>query len=167
MPDMSMRTPQSEVVDMDTHFNVDDAMDDLVRRRFAMSPVAIAAFRQAAVHAVKRLLHMITDDATFEKMTVSEKLKVMEMVFDRAYGKTETASTSELTNHKTGQGRDNSDHASQMDAIQQRMQSQRPQIGSGNGPIFPELKSRRSTREAVRPSPSVADDGGNVVPYGR
>lgn len=156
MPDMSMRTPQSQIVDMSENFSIDTAMDELVRRRFAMSPVAIAAFRQAAAIGVKRLLFMVADDATFNKMSTSDKLKTLEMVFDRAYGKTETASTSELTNFRTGQGKDDGkDHAQQLDAIHQRMMQQQTKLTSDKS-IFPELRSKRAARD---------NNDGNVVLY--
>ena len=80
------------VVDM-THFNLDDAMDVASRERFAMPPVVIAAFRQTAQKGLLKILKLVESDK-FEKLKVVDQLAVMSLVLDRAYGKSETATSS-------------------------------------------------------------------------
>lgn len=169
MPDMTMRTPhqtdaelEAQVIDMD-NFDVDEAMEQVMRKRFAMQPAAVAAFRQAAAIGVKRLLAMVSDDAKFDKLSTSDKLKVLEMIFDRAYGKTETASMSDMTNYRTGQDSEKGNkerHSTQLSEIADRMkQNRRALPDQRQHEVFPELRQKRSAMHSTR--------GGNVVPYTR
>lgn len=170
MPDMTLRTPhqtdaelEAQVIDMD-NFDVDEAMEQVMRKRFAMQPAAVAAFRQAAAIGVKRLLSLVADDAKFDKLSTSDKLKVLEMIFDRAYGKTETASMSDMTNYRTGQDSEKGNkerHSTQLSEIADRMkQNRRALPDQRQHEVFPELRQKRSAMHATRA-------GGNVVPYNR
>ena len=133
---------QSPVVRMDEHFDVDEAMEALSRQRYAMPPVAIAAFRQAALKGSIKLLKLVEGE-DFDKMTTRDKLAVLEMIFDRAYGKAETASTSAITAHKTGEGTaKNSDHGKQLAAIEARMAARKQR--------YPELEKAASADPASR-----------------
>lgn len=125
------------VVRMDQHFDVDATLEAVAKERFAMPPPVIAAFRQAAMGGAGHLLNLINDKENFSKLKVQDQLRVLEMVFDRAYGKSETASTSMTALHKTGQG-NSSDHGKQLDQMEQRMKKRNSN--------FPELKSSRSAR---------------------
>lgn len=132
----------SPVVKMDEHFDVDEAMEALSRQRFAMPPVAIAAFRQAALKGSIKLLKLV-EGADFDNMSTKDKLAVLEMIFDRAYGKAETASTSAMTAHKTGEGvKDTSDHGKQLDTINARMAARKQR--------FPELEKAAAAPAEAR-----------------
>lgn len=172
------------LVDMSENFDVQegDSMDDLVQARFSMPPAVIAAFRQAASKSAARLLDMVNDDAKFDKLRTVDKLKVMEMIFDRAYGKSETASTAALAAFRTGQddGSDKRDHAAQLDAISQRAmekaRSRRPALTKGDDFLslprsehfFPELGGKRS-RGSAQDNAAKSDRPvtGDVVPIRR
>jgi hypothetical protein len=133
---------QSPVVKMDEHFDVDEAMEALSRQRYAMPPVAIAAFRQAALKGSIKLLKIVEGEE-FDKMSTRDKLAVLEMIFDRAYGKAETASTSAITAHKTGEGtQQNSDHGKQLAAIEARMAARKQR--------YPELEKAAAVVPEVR-----------------
>lgn len=107
------------VVDMGEHFDVDAQMEELSRKRFSMPPAVIAAFRQAAMKGAARLLNLVEDDAQFSKLRVQDQLRVLELIFDRAYGKTETASSHAVAEVKTSPVR-RSGHSDQLDAIAAR-----------------------------------------------
>ena len=109
-------------IDMSTNFDVDEALDKLAHERFSMPPAVIAAFRQAAQVSALRLLSLVSDEEKFNRMSTNSKLKVMDMIFDRAYGKSETASTAAVAAYKTGQGdsADKGKHADQLDKIAER-----------------------------------------------
>jgi hypothetical protein len=125
----------NQVIRMDQHFDVDSTLEAVARERFAMPTPVIAAFRQAAMKGVSHLLTMVEDKDTFQKLKPQDQLKVLELIFDRAYGKSETASTSMVAMHKTGSVKSN-DHGKQLDVIEQRMIDRKRQ--------FPELKQARS-----------------------
>lgn len=158
-----MATKDEFVVDMDTHFNVDAAMEEMMQKRFAMPPVVIAAFRQAAMKGAVRLAQLVQDDEKFSKMRVADQLKVLEMVFDRAYGKNETASASAIAGTKTGEGQ-KSKHSDQLDMIAERAAKRKAlpsddeldgeantsSAGIGSVDIFPELRQRAQAANVVR-----------------
>lgn len=127
-------------VNMQDNFDLDATLEAVARERFAMPPEVIAAFRQAAMVSAQHLLNVVSDKETFSKLKTQDQLKVLEMVFDRAYGKSETASTSLTALHKTGQLDSGSDsHASQLSAIEKRMQRRNQR--------FPELASAQAARQ--------------------
>lgn len=162
---------QGFAIDMSTHFDVDKALEDLAKARFSMPPVVVAAFRQAAQISAMKLLTMVADPK-FDKLSVNAKLRIMDMIFDRAYGKSETASTAALAEHKTGGGeqRDKGKHAEQLDAIAARATAasstrrQPAKLSSPRGdsfddggdgsltsmprPVYPELAGKRSRGSA-------------------
>lgn len=172
-------------IDMATHFDVSEELDKLAAQRFAMPPAVVAAFKQAAQVATMRLLTMVSDEATFNKLSTNSKLKVMDMIFDRAYGKNETASASQLANHRTGAegSTDKGKHAQQLDAIAERAAAQaslstrrhparlRGPAGPGDSfddggdgsltslphGVYPELSGKRSRGAAQRNSPVTGD----------
>lgn len=142
------------IVDMSEHFDVDAQMEELSRKRFSMPPAVVAAFRQAAMKGATRLLNLVEDDAQFSKLRVQDQVRVLELIFDRAYGKTETASS-----HAAAEGKTNptkrSDHSDQLDAIAARAASRSRSKSSaedeeanpssaalGSAQIFPELRRR-------------------------
>ena len=146
------------VVDMDAHFDIDGAMEELARKRFSMPPPVVAAFRQAAMKGAARLLDLVQNDEKFEKLRTSDQLKVLEMIFDRAYGKAETASMSAMTNAKLGLEKD-SDHSDQLEKINQRAAQRKltkqpsddeqfAKAGSiASLDVFPEMRKRRAAAE--------------------
>lgn len=162
---------QNTVIDMTTNFDVDEALEELTKARFSMPPAVIAAFRQAAQLSAMKLLNMIADDK-FDKLSVNNKLKIMDMIFDRAYGKSETASSASLAAHKTGEldNKDKGKHAEQLDKIAERaaavahrrQPAKLTKRGSGDSfddggdgsltalprPMFPELSGKRSRGSA-------------------
>ena len=132
------------VVDM-TNFDMDSEMDELIRKRYSMPPHVIAALKQAGQLAAMRLLQLVGDDKKFDKLRPTDQLKVMEMIFDRAYGKSESASSNELASLRIGDanGGDKSDHAKQLEAIEARA-------------------AKRLGNARRLPSPSGSTSGGSV-----
>lgn len=186
MDEQKTTLPQNDfAIDMSTHFDVDKALDDLAKARFSMPPVVVAAFRQAAQISAMKLLTMVADPR-FDKLSVNAKLKIMDMIFDRAYGKSETASTAALAEHKTGGGeqRDKGKHAEQLDAIAARAVSastrrQPAKLSSPRGDsfddggdgsltamphhVYPELAGKRSRGSAQNVARAEGSDA-SVVP---
>ena len=161
---MSEVMKQETVVDM-AHFDVDGAMEQLAQKRFAMPPAVIAAFRQAAMKSAFHLLNMVESDG-FHKLRIQDQMRVMEMIFDRAYGKSETLSSAAVAEAKTG-ATQNDSHTAQLDAITARLAKRRgmtishtdahtDQAQSGDGApdvhsadvasldVFPELRKRHA-----------------------
>lgn len=130
------------VIDMQQHFDIDATMDALATERFSMPPVVIAAFRQAAMKGAQKLNEMISSDK-FDGLKTQDQLKILEMAFERAYGKSETASSSLQTLHKTGQLSSDNDHGKALDQIEARAKSKDRK--------FPELaKARVATARPER-----------------
>lgn len=104
-------------------------LEELATARFSMPPAVIIAFRAAAKKGAERLLDLVEDDAKFSKLRPQDQFKLIEMIFDRAYGRSETASTSALTAMKTGQNGNSTSHQSQLEAIHKRhVETQRKQL---------------------------------------
>ena len=127
----------TNVVIDQSNFDVDEALEKLAAQRFSMPPHVVAAFKQAGALAVAKLLKMMQRE-DFDKLPIKDQMLVFNLIFDRAYGKSETASTSELTNHKIGAASTerSQDHRSQLDAIEQRAKAladQRIKSGSSVG----------------------------------
>lgn len=138
------------VVDMSAHFDVDDQMEELARKRFSMQPAVIAAFRQAAAKGAQRLLELVDDDEKFDKLRTREKVEILNMIFDRAYGRSETASSYDLANFKTGElssSRSKSTHAAQLSALEARMKEK-----SAGKSVYPEMSGATPASEATRPA---------------
>ena len=126
------------VVNMTEHFDVDATMEAVTRERFAMPPAVIAAFRQAAMKSAAHLLKLVEDEKAFGKLKINDQLKVMELIFERAYGRAETATSSMMGMHKTGQLDSTGDHSRQLKTIEERMAKRDRQ--------FPELKTAQRAR---------------------
>lgn len=174
-----MESDKEITIDMATHFDVDEEMEKLAKERFSMPPAVIAAFRQAAQLSAMRLLTMVSDEKQFDRLSMNAKLKVMDMIFDRAYGKNETASSAQLAAHKTGALDDpnKGKHAEQLDAIAERAAkvAQRRTPAKLRGPgdsfddggdggvmslphgVYPELSGKRSRGSAQSVSRNSAD----------
>lgn len=135
------------VINMPEHFDVDATLDALATERFSMPPAVIAAFRQAAMKGAAKLLTMIESDG-FDKLKTQDQLKILEMTFDRAYGKSETASSSLATLHKTGQLETSTGHGDALDQIEARAKSRDRK--------FPELTKARVATERTPRAPSFA-----------
>lgn len=108
------------VINMDEHFDVDATMDELVQKRFAMPPAVVATFRQAAAVGAMRLLNLVSDEKAFNGLRAADKVRILELIFDRAYGKSETASNHDLTQVKVGGGDKRSAHSEALDKIATR-----------------------------------------------
>lgn len=138
-----------QVINMSEHFDVEASLEAAVNERFAMPAPVIAAFRQAAMQTAQHLLNTVSSP-DFSKLPIKDQIKVMELVFDRAYGKSETASSSMLALSKTGQLDSNGDHGKQLEEISARMDR--------TDRKFPELKKARATRQvALASQPSQSD----------
>lgn len=187
---------RSVTVDMATHFDASAEAEKLLNARFAMQPVVVAAFRQAAQLAAARLLSIMSDDSKFNKLSPKDQAKFMELIFDRAYGKSETASTSTLTDLKTGQGANHADHGNELRAIEARamerarrngparIASDKPADGAegegdgglmggaagsafvGEDVLYPELELSQRAKGQAQRNRSVTDRG-EVVPIRR
>lgn len=137
-------------VDMSENYDVSAQLEELSRKRFSMQPVAIAAFRQAAAKCAQRLLNLVDDDAKFGKLKVREQIEIMNLIFDRAYGRTETASAADLASLKTDPAANSSAaaHGQQLREMEARL-LQKAQVTSSasgrNAPSspFPELAKAR------------------------
>lgn len=134
------------VVDME-NFDLDESLEELAKRRYAMPPVVIAALRQAGNKATARLLKMVEDDSIFDKLAPKDQLRLIEVVMDRAYGKSETAAGHDLTQARlNGDPSKNSDHAKQLDELKKReARISNSQVGGQRG------------RHAL-PKPTPSDD---------
>lgn len=132
----------NQVVDMREHFDVDATLEAIAKERFAMQPAVIAALRQAAAKSAQKLLNLVSSD-DFGKLPVDKQVRVFELVFDRAYGKAETASSSMVAMHKTGNVSTTTDHSRDLDRIEQRMQQRSIR--------YPELSKARLMRQRNSP----------------
>lgn len=160
------------VINMDEHFDVDATMDELVQKRFAMPPAVVATFRQAAALGAMRLLNLVNDEDAFNKLRAADKVRVLELIFDRAYGKSETASNHDLTQVKVGGGDKRSAHSDALDKIATRAARRRAlpstdgiedaeaadanpveasldAAGIGSMSAFPELRERVQSAKVV------------------
>jgi len=158
-----MNTP---VINMAEHFDVDATLEAVTRERFAMPPAVIAAFRQSAMKSVGHLLTLVEDTKRFEKLKITDQLKIMEMVFDRAYGRSETASTSMTALHKTGQLEVGSNHGKQLETIEQRMKlrdRQFPELKRAHQARRRELSDNRATNSDS--SITVDEEGADIVQF--
>lgn len=146
--------PKETVVDME-HLSFADSLSVASQERFAMPPVVVAALRQAASKATIRLLRMMEDDEAFEKLTHKEKMDVIDRVMDRAYGRSETASSSLQLLAKAGQlnGGGGNDQGQELDAIEERM--------SKRNQNFPEMRS--ITHDAASAPAEVREKSAQVV----
>ncbi len=154
-------TEENAVIRMES-FDVDSTLEAVAKERFAMQPPVIAAFRQAAMKGASRLLNLVNNNEAFDKLKPQEQLKVLEMVFDRAYGKSETASSSMTAMHKTGNAT-GGDHGKQLDQMEERM--------TRRNKNYPELnKARQARRQQMSEGASPASDdsgGGDILPPNR
>lgn len=156
------------VIDMDEHFDVDATMDELVQKRFSMPPAVVAMFRQAATLGALRLLNLVNDEDAFNKLRAADKVRILELIFDRAYGKSETASNHDLTQVKVGGGDKRSAHSDALDKIAVRAARRRAlpspngdedaedaieasldAAGVGSMAAFPELRERAKSAKVV------------------
>jgi len=103
--------------------------------RYAMPAVAVAAMKQAGKHISIKLLQLVESEK-FDNLPVSTQIKLAEFIFDRAFGKAESAAVSIALNHKINpQITQSSDASTRLRAIEQRRQ-------------FPEMKKTRSASRA-------------------
>ena len=161
---------ENTVVNMDEHFDVDATMDELVQKRFSMPPAVVATFRQAAALGAMRLLNLVNDEDAFNQLRAADKVRVLELIFDRAYGKSETASNHDLTEVKVGGGDKRSAHSDALDKIATRAARRKAlpatgdiedaqtsdaidasldAAGIGSMSAFPELRERAKSAKVV------------------
>ena len=135
----------SPIVRMD-QIDPDSIITAAMAERYAMPAVVVAAMKQAGKHISIKLLQLVESEK-FDKLPISTQIKLAEFIFDRAFGKAESAAVSIALNHKINpQITQSSDASTRLRAIEQRRQ-------------FPEM---RKTRSASRPS----QDGGSSEPNG-
>ncbi len=135
----------SPIVRMD-QIDPDSIITAAMAERYAMPAVVVAAMKQAGKHISIKLLQLVESEK-FDRLPISTQIKLAEFIFDRAFGKAESAAVSIALNHKINpQIAQSSDASTRLRAIEQRRQ-------------FPEM---RKTRSASRPS----QDDGSSEPNG-
>jgi len=131
----------STIVRMD-QTDPDSIITAAMAERYAMPAVVVAAMKQAGKHISIKLLKLVEDEK-FDSLPVATQLRLAEFIFDRAFGKAESAAVSIALSHKINpQITQNSDASSRLRAIEQRRQ-------------FPEMKR---TRSASKETDSAAND---------
>lgn len=117
----------------------DSIITAAMAERYAMPAVVVAAMKQAGKHIAIKLLKLVEDDK-FDDLPVSTQLRLAEFIFDRAFGKAESAAVSIALSHKINpQVHQSSDSSTRLRAIEQRMQ-------------FPEMRKTRSASRAHIPA---------------
>ena len=131
----------STIVRMD-QTDPDSIITAAMAERYAMPAVVVAAMKQAGKHISIKLLKLVEDEK-FDSLPVETQLKLASFIFDRAFGKAESAAVSIALSHKINPKiTANSDASSRLRAIEQRRQ-------------FPEMKR---TRSASKEPDSAAND---------
>jgi len=131
----------STIVRMD-QTDPDSIITAAMAERYAMPAVVVAAMKQAGKHISIKLLKLVEDEK-FDSLPVATQLRLAEFIFDRAFGKAESAAVSTALSHKINpQIAANSDASSRLRAIEQRRQ-------------FPEM---RRTRSASKETDSAANE---------
>ena len=135
----------STIVRMD-QIDPDSIITAAMAERYAMPAVVVAAMKQAGKHISIKLLKLVESDK-FDTLTVATQIRLAEFIFDRAFGKADSAAVSIALNHKINpQITQSSDASTRLRAIEQRRQ-------------FPEM---RKTRSASR----LPQDDGSSEPNG-
>ena len=121
---------ENTIVRMD-QIDPDSIITAAMAERYAMPAVVVAAMKQAGKHISIKLLQLVEGDK-FDTLPVSTQIKLAEFIFDRAFGKAESAAVSIALNHKINpQIAQSSDASTRLRAIEQRRQ-------------FPEMRKTRS-----------------------
>ena len=144
----------SPIVRMD-QIDPDSIITAAMAERYAMPAVVVAAMKQAGKHISIKLLQLVESDK-FDSLPISTQIKLAEFIFDRAFGKAESAAVSIALNHKINpQITQSSDASTRLRAIEQRRQ-------------FPEMRKTRSASRASQDGGSSDPDGASSdrVPLG-
>ena len=109
----------------------DSIITAAMAERYAMPAVVVAAMKQAGKHISIKLLKLVESEK-FDTLPINTQLRLAEFIFDRAFGKAESAAVSIALSHKINpQTAQTSDASTRLRAIEQRRQ-------------FPEMRKTRS-----------------------
>ena len=144
------------LVDMDEHLSFDNVVNGAMIERYAMPAVVVAALRQAGKHAVMKLLTMIESDK-FDKLPIDKQLQIINLALDRAYGRSETASSSLSVIQRAGGLKPQTDAtmSTQLKAIEERMQSRQQRL--------PEMRRAQRAIDNQAVQAEYADNADRVV----
>jgi len=127
----------------------DSIITAAMAERYAMPAVVVAAMKQAGKHISIKLLKLVESEK-FDSLPINTQLRLAEFIFDRAFGKAESAAVSIALNHKMNpQIATSSDSSSRLRAIESRRQ-------------FPEMRKTRSASKV--PASGGESDGGEASP---
>lgn len=155
-----------QIIDME-NFDLDESLEELAKKRYAMPPVVVAALRQAGLHATKRLLNMVSDEDAFEALSAKDQLRLIELIMDRAYGRSETASGNDAAVAKLGEntGR-TSDHAQQLDQLREReLKARRRTPIPNNDDVLAQLDEQNRAALPARRAGGAAPQSSSPAPY--
>ena len=142
------------VVKMEGEFLDPDAlMHAAMQERYAVPAVVVAALKQSGKKVAIKMMKLIESDR-FDKLPIQTQLNIAEFVFDRAFGKAESASVSMALNHKISNNGGNPEH----EANGRRIRELEQRV------VFPELartKTARAIAGEVTPSETSGDAGGS------
>ncbi len=125
----------------------DSIITAAMAERYAMPAVVVAAMKQAGKHISIKLLKLVESEK-FDTLPINTQLRLAEFIFDRAFGKAESAAVSIALNHKINpQITTSSDSSSRLRAIESRRQ-------------FPEMRKTRSASKV--PASGSESDGGEA-----
>lgn len=128
------------VVNMDEHLSFDNVVNAAMVERYAMPAVVVAALRQAGKTVTMKLLALV-ESSKFDSLPIETQMRVIEFVFNRAYGKAETATASlNIIQRNGGLQQADATMANQLKEIEQRMASREQK--------FPEMQRAQKAIEA-------------------
>jgi len=112
----------------------DSIITAAMAERYAMPAVVVAAMKQAGKHLSIKMLKLVESDK-FDKLPVATQLKVAEFVFDRAFGKSDSAAIALALSHRVNPSPTLQDKtaSSRLRTIEQKLP-------------FPEMQKTRSER---------------------
>jgi len=118
-----------------------------MRERYAMPAVVVAALKQSGKRLAVKLMTLIESD-DFDRLPIDTQLKITEFVFDRAFGKSESASSSLALQHRirkdTGEIGDSISNSKRLKELDNRVQ-------------FPEMRKIKSA--ALQSATEKSPDG--------
>lgn len=132
------------------------------RARFHMPAVDRDRLKSAAGKALEKLLTHI-ESPEFEKESLETKIKAVEVLSNRAYGRVETASQMALTDAKLDEmeanrpGSGSADHRKVLDDMQERHEKFLAENPNAKG-LFPEMMHARRAERAKKAENAVVVD---------
>jgi hypothetical protein len=126
-----------------------------MRERYAMPAVVVAALKQSGKRLAVKMMALIESEK-FDRLPIDTQLRVTEFVYDRAFGKAESASSSLALQHRIEQAaggpQDAFTNGKRLKELEGRIQ-------------FPEMRKVKSAKISTVPAspPSDTYEGGEVI----